>query len=103
MATSCLQTRIGNRITDREMVHHLSLRGREVEIVVHLVVIERADAGRRESERLRREIEPMADSSSFEMHVAITAVPMRADGPLAREGLSRLSFWRASVGLTLRY
>jgi hypothetical protein len=26
-----------------------------------------------------------------------------ADGPLAREGLSRLSFWRASVGLTLRY
>ena len=26
-----------------------------------------------------------------------------ADGPLAREGLSRLSFWRASVGLVLRY
>ncbi len=26
-----------------------------------------------------------------------------ADGPLAREGLSRLSFWRASVGLTLHY
>ncbi len=26
-----------------------------------------------------------------------------ADGPLAREGLSRLSFWRISVGLTLRY
>ena len=26
-----------------------------------------------------------------------------ASGPLAREGLSRLSFWRASVGLTLRY
>ncbi len=26
-----------------------------------------------------------------------------ADGPLAREGLSRLSFWQASVGLTLRY
>src|SRR6185503_5262303 len=24
----------------------------------------------------------MADSSSFEMHVTITAVPMRADGPL---------------------
>ena len=26
-----------------------------------------------------------------------------ANGPLAREGLSRLSFWRASVGLVLRY
>lgn len=26
-----------------------------------------------------------------------------ASGPLAREGLSRLSFWRASAGLTLRY
>jgi hypothetical protein len=26
-----------------------------------------------------------------------------ADGPLAREGLSRLSFWQASVGLALRY
>jgi len=26
-----------------------------------------------------------------------------AGGPLAREGLSRLSFWRASVGLTLHY
>lgn len=26
-----------------------------------------------------------------------------ADGPFAREGLSRLSFWRASVGLTLHY
>jgi hypothetical protein len=26
-----------------------------------------------------------------------------ANGPLAREGLSRLSFWRASVGVVLRY
>jgi hypothetical protein len=26
-----------------------------------------------------------------------------ADGPLARDGVSRLSFWRASVGVTLRY
>ena len=26
-----------------------------------------------------------------------------ANGPFAREGLSRLSFWRASVGLVLRY
>jgi hypothetical protein len=26
-----------------------------------------------------------------------------ADGPLARPGVSRLSFWRATVGLTIRY
>jgi hypothetical protein len=26
-----------------------------------------------------------------------------ADGALAREGVSRLSFWRATVGITFRY
>ena len=26
-----------------------------------------------------------------------------ADGPLARPGISRLSFWRATVGLVIRY
>ena len=64
------------------MVHHLSLPGRQVEIAVHLFIIERADAGRPESERFRREIQPLADSSGFEMHVAITAVTMGADGAL---------------------
>jgi hypothetical protein len=34
-----------NRITDREMVNHLSFLGREVEIVVYLFVIKRANAG----------------------------------------------------------
>ena len=56
MATLCLEARIGNRITDREMVHHLSLLGRDVEIIVHLVIVKRADASRPESERLRGEI-----------------------------------------------
>lgn len=37
---------IGNRITDREMVYHLSQFGRYVEISVHLLIVERADSGR---------------------------------------------------------
>jgi hypothetical protein len=46
MPISCLQARIGNRITDREMVHHLPLLGRQVEITVHRLIVERADTGR---------------------------------------------------------
>jgi len=46
MAGSCLKPRIGNRIADREMVDHLSLPGCQVEITVHLLIIERANAGR---------------------------------------------------------
>src|SRR5271170_1485851 len=38
MASSCLEPRIGNRITDREMVDHLSLPGCQVEITVHLLI-----------------------------------------------------------------
>ena len=36
--------RIGNRVTDREMVHHLQLR-REIEVAVHFIIEERADSG----------------------------------------------------------
>jgi hypothetical protein len=46
MAISCLKARIGNRITDHERVHDLSLLGRQVEITVYLLIIERADASR---------------------------------------------------------
>jgi hypothetical protein len=41
MSISCLEVRTENRITDREMVHHLSLRGRDVEILC------RSSAGQR--------------------------------------------------------
>ena len=79
-ATSCLEARIGSRITDREMVHHLSPLRRKVEIIVHLVIVKRADASRPESERLRGEIQAVTDGACFEMHIAITAVSMGADG-----------------------
>lgn len=81
-ATSYLEARIGNRITDREMVHHMSLLGRQVEIIVHLVIVKRADASRPESERLRGEIQAVTDGACFEMHIAITTVSMGADGTL---------------------
>jgi len=81
-ATSYLEARIGNRITDREMVHHLSLLGRQVEIIVHLVIVKRADASRPESERLRGEIQAVTDGACFKMHIAITTVSIGADGTL---------------------
>ena len=64
------------------MVHHLSLLGREVEIAVHLFVVKRANAGCRQPEGFRREIEPVADSAGFKMHIAITTITMGADGTL---------------------
>src|SRR5437868_11728413 len=76
----CCEARIGNRITDREMVHHLSLLGREVEIPVHLFVVERANAGRREPECFRGEIEPVTDGACFKMHIAVTTITMGAGG-----------------------
>src|SRR5687768_1605293 len=82
MANSYLQARIANRITDREMVHHLSLLGRHVEIIMHHVIVKRADAGRPESERLRGEIQAVTDGACFEMHIAITTVSMGAHGTL---------------------
>src|SRR3954451_23282749 len=80
IATLSREARIGNRITDREMVHHLSLLGREVEIAVHLFVVERANAGRRQPECFRGQIEPVADSACFKMHIARTTITMGADG-----------------------
>jgi hypothetical protein len=61
---SCLEARVGNRITDREMVHHLSLLGRQVEITVHLIIVERADAGCPQPERFRGEIQAVADGAA---------------------------------------
>ena len=46
MASSCLEAWIGNRITDREMVDHLSLAGCQVEITVHVLIEEGANARR---------------------------------------------------------
>ena len=45
-AALCAEAKIRNRITDREMVHHPSLLGRQIEIAMHLFIIECADARR---------------------------------------------------------
>src|SRR5688500_5745901 len=82
MASLCLKARIGNGITDREMVHHISLLRRQVEIIMHLVIVKRADASCPESERLRGEIQAVTDGACFEMHIATTTVSMGADGTL---------------------
>ncbi|HEY1402232.1 MAG TPA: hypothetical protein VF953_11630, partial [Terriglobales bacterium] len=37
---------IGNRVTHREMVHHLSLFRCEIQIAVHLIVEKRANSSR---------------------------------------------------------
>jgi len=57
----------------------LPLLGREVEIAVHLFVVKRANAGCRQAEGFRRDIEPVADSAGFKMHVAVTTITIRAD------------------------
>src|SRR5450755_17438 len=80
IAILCRKAGIGNRITDREMVHHLSLLGREVEIAVHLFVVKRTNPGCRQPEGFCREIEPVADSPCFKMHIAVTTITMSAGG-----------------------
>src|SRR5260370_1788805 len=62
------------------MVYHLSLFGRQVEITMHLIIVERADAGRPQPERFRGEIQAVADGARFEKHIAITPGAKGADG-----------------------
>src|SRR5947209_958013 len=95
IAILCRKARIGNRITDREMVHHLSLLGREVEIAVHLFVVKRANAGCRQPQGFCRQIEPVPGSAGFKMYIAVTTVTMGADGTVEiadhREGDARVT------------
>src|SRR6185312_5913331 len=74
----CLKTRVGNRITDREMVNDLFAPGRQIEIMVHFLIVERANSGSPQSERFRGEIHAVADGAGFEMHVAVTTIAVSA-------------------------
>src|SRR5271165_711645 len=85
MALSCVtvsfrEARIADRVTDREMVDDLPVFGCQVEIAVDFLVEKCANAGGAQPERFRGEIQAMADSAGFEMHIAITAVAMSANG-----------------------
>src|SRR5712692_8812283 len=82
MAISCFETRIADRITDGEMVHHLPLLGSQIEIALHRLIVERADAGRPQAECFRGQIQAVADGARFQMHITITTVTMGADGTL---------------------
>lgn len=80
IAILCRQARVGNWVADREMVDDLSLMGGEIEVPVHLIIVESADAGGPQPECFCREIEPLADSARFKMHVAVSTIAMRANG-----------------------
>jgi len=62
------------------MVDNLSISGRHVEVLVHFIIVERADSRRSQSKRFRSKIERMADSARFKMHVAITSVAIMISG-----------------------
>src|ERR1700752_3924589 len=79
IAILCRKAGIGNRITDREMVNHLSFLGREVEIAVNLFVVKRANAGCRQPEGFCRQIEPVPGSAGFKMYIVVTTITMHAD------------------------
>lgn len=61
-------------MADREMIDHLSLLGRQVEIAMNFLIVECADACGSQPERFRGEIQTVADGARFEMHVAISPV-----------------------------
>src|SRR4051794_9791864 len=74
MGRSATQPRVENRITDSEMIHHLSMLRPQLEIVVHFVIVKRANTGRTQSESFRSQVEPMPNRSCFEVHIAITSI-----------------------------
>ena len=82
MAFSSLKARIGDRITNRKVVHHLSPLRRHAEITMHVVIVESADAGGPQPQRFRRQVQALADGARLEMHIAITAVARAAHGTL---------------------
>src|SRR4051812_42193792 len=82
MTNSRLQARIESRIPDRKMVHHLSLLSRELEITVHVFVIERPDASRSQPERFCGEIQPLSYGACLEMDIAITTFTMNTGGAI---------------------
>src|SRR5260370_35670446 len=56
------------------MVYDLSLFGYQVEMTVHLVIVEGTDAGRTQPKCLSGEIQAVAKSARFKKRIAITPV-----------------------------
>src|ERR1700747_1872260 len=64
------------------MVYDLSLLGRQVEMTVHLIIVEGTDAGSTEPKCLSGDVHTLANSCGFKMHVAITTVAKYAGGTI---------------------
>src|SRR6201981_325321 len=64
------------------MVYNLALFGHQVEITVHLIIVEGADAGRTQSKRFSSEVQALANSACFKMDIAIATVAIAGNGTL---------------------
>src|ERR1700678_3555865 len=64
------------------MVYDLSLVGHQVEMPLHFIIIEGADAGRTQTKCLSGEIQAVANSACFKMYIAITTVAIDASGAI---------------------
>jgi|SRR6266702_372833 len=62
------------------MVYDLSLFGYQVEMMMHLIIVEGTDAGRAQSKCLSGEIQAVANSACFKMRIAITTVAIGMSG-----------------------
>ena len=64
------------------MVYDLALFGHQVEMTAHFIVVEGADTGRTQPKCLSGEIQMLANSAGFKMHIAITTVSICASGTI---------------------
>src|ERR1035438_6874395 len=64
------------------MVYDLSLVGFQVEMTVHFLIVKGTDAGCPQSKRFSGEIETLANSACFKMHIAITTVAIDTSGTI---------------------
>ena len=64
------------------MVYDLSFFGYQVEMTVHLIIVESTDAGCTQSKRFSGEIEAVANCACFKMHIAITTVAIGTSGTI---------------------
>src|SRR5437868_13237093 len=64
------------------MVNDLSLRGYQVEILIHLIIVEGTDTGCTQSKRFGSEIKCLTNSACLKMHIAICTVAIITSGTI---------------------
>src|ERR1035441_852026 len=64
------------------MVDDLALFGRQAEMTAHLIIVEGTDTGRTQPKCLGGEIQTLANSAGFKMHIAIATVSVCASGTI---------------------